>query len=369
MLIACTVISSAPAIGTARETLRQLADKRGILIGAASGDGFNTSDTRYKTTLKQEFNAVVSEYQMKFGQIQASRGVYNWAPSDNLLAFADQNAMKLRGHCLVWHKEASFLDKTEFTRAEMFSILKDHIHKVVGRYKGKIPQWDVVNEAVSNNADSLYRDTFLFRRMGIEFVDSCFRWAREADPDALLFYNEYWNEGLGIKSDKTFNLVKGLKERGVPIDGVGLQCHFRYDSLPKFTEMDANIKRLAALGLQVAFTEVDYRIQLPATPTQLAKQKEVYQGTMAVCLANPNCKTFMLWGFTDAFSWIPGYYTGWGDALPFDAGYQPKPAYDGLWETLSGPSDALIPWKPRGHGADGTWRIRIPGMRDILGRR
>lgn len=369
MLIAMAVFSSAPAMGTARETLRQLAEKRGVLIGAASGDGFNASDARYKTILKQEFNAVVSEYQMKFGQIQPSRGVYNWGPSDNLLAFADLNAMQLRGHCLVWHKEASFLDKTEFSRVEMFSILKDHIHKVVGRYKGKIPQWDVVNEAVSNHPDSLYRDTFLFRRMGIEFIDSCFRWAREADPDALLFYNEYWNEGLGIKSDKTYNLVKGLKERGVPIDGVGLQCHFRYDSLPKFTEMDANIKRLAALGLQVAFTEVDYRIQLPATPAQLARQKEVYQGTMAVCLANPGCKTFMLWGFTDAFSWIPGYYAGWGDALPFDANYQAKPAYDGLWESLANPSVGLYLRNVRVYRAGRMRGFPMSGMWDVLGRR
>jgi endo-1,4-beta-xylanase len=200
----------------------------------------------------------------------------------------------------------------------------------------------VVNEAISNNPDSTYRDTFLFRRMGIEFIDSCFRWAREADPDVQLFYNDYWNEGLGVKSDKVYNLVKGLKERGVPIDGVGLQCHFRYDSLPTFADMDANIKRLAQLGLKVAFTEVDYRLPLPATPEALAKQKEDYQGTLAVCLANPNCKTFVIWGVTDAYSWIPASYPGWGAGLLLDSAYAPKPAYDGIWTGLGGIADGII---------------------------
>ncbi len=254
----------------------------------------------FRPTLKQEFNALVAEYQMKFGQIQSTRGDYNWTAPEKMLAFADSNGMKLRGHTLVWHKEAGFLATTEFSRDTMFAILKEYIHAVVGRYKGRIPQWDVVNEAISNNPDSLYRDTFLFRRMGIEYIDSCFRWAREADPDVQLFYNDYWNEGLGVKSDKTYNLVKGLQERGVPIDGVGLQCHFRYDSLPRFDDMDANIKRLAALGLKVAFTEVDFRVPLPATPEALQKQKEDYQGTLAVCLANSNCNTFIIWGLTDA---------------------------------------------------------------------
>ena len=320
----------------AKESLRSLADKRGMLIGAASGDGFSGGGEAFQSTLKREFNAVVSEYQMKFGQVQPSRGVFNFAPGDNLLAFADQNGMKLRGHCLVWHKEASFLATTAFSKSEMLAILKDHITKVVGRYKGRIPQWDVVNEVISNDPDSLYRDSFLFRTMGIDFVDSCFRWAHQADPAALLFYNEYWAEGLGIKSDKTYNLVKGLKARGVPLDGIGLQCHFRYDSLPTFPEMDANIKRLTALGLQVAFTEVDYRIPLPATAEELAKQREVYQGTLQVCLANPGCKTFMVWGVTDAYSWIDQRYPGWGNALLFDRSYGAKPAYEGLSEALSG---------------------------------
>jgi endo-1,4-beta-xylanase len=279
---------------------------------------------------------------MKFGQMQPTRGDYNWAAADRMLAFAEANGMTLRGHCLVWHKEAAWLETTALSKAEMYAVLKEHILAVVGRYKGKIPQWDVVNEAISNNPDSVYRDTFLFKRMGIEFIDSCFRWARQADPDVDLYYNEYWNEGLGLKSDKTYALVKALKERGVPIDGVGLQCHFRHDSLPSFADMDANIKRIAALGLKVAFTEVDYRIPIPATAAALEKQKEDYEGTLRVCMANPNCKTFVIWGVTDAFSWVPKSYPGWGNPLILDSAYLPKPAYAGLWDALGGSPDGIL---------------------------
>jgi len=365
------VISFTIALSSARESLRALADKQGIMLGAAAGTPFFGRDSMvFRTHLKQEFNVLVAEYQMKFGQLQPTRGDFNWAASDRMIEYADANSMKLRGHCLVWHKEAAWLATTEFSRAEMFAILKEHIHSAVGRYKGRIPQWDVVNEAISNNPDSTYRDTFLFRRMGIEFIDSCFRWAREADPDVQLFYNDYWNEGLGVKSDKVYNLVKDLKERGVPLDGVGLQCHFRYDSLPSFADMDANIKRLAQLGLKVAFTEVDYRLPLPATPEALAKQKEDYQGTLAVCLANPNCKTFVIWGVTDAYSWIPASYPGWGAGLLLDSAYAPKPAYEGIWTGLGGIADGiLVP----GHSVRGA-RPFVPGRFgsgawDALGRR
>ncbi|MEO7425040.1 MAG: endo-1,4-beta-xylanase [Fibrobacteria bacterium] len=359
----------------AKETLKVLANQQDFTLGAAAGLTFFAVNQPYKDLLRQEYNTVVSEYQMKFGQLQPERGAYRWIASDSLVAFAEHNGMKVRGHCLVWHKEASFLATGTFTREEMLAILKEHIHEVVGRYRGKIPQWDVVNEAISNNPDSLYRDTFLFRTMGIDYIDSCFRWAREADPDVQLYYNEYWNEGLGPKSDKTFEFVKGLKERGVPIDGVGLQCHFRYDSLPSFADMDTNIKRLAGLGLQVAFTEVDYRIRPPATDSQLAIQKKDYQGTLEVCLANPNCRTFIIWGVADDYSsWIPSSYPGWGEALPFGKNFQPKPAYDGLWESLAarvpGVSIGKPPARkpaPAGHGyAPGLLYL---GLWDLLGRR
>lgn len=370
-LILATLIGAFTAVSvSAKDALRDLADKHGIVFGAAAGTPyFGRDSVQLKAALKREFNSIVAEYQMKFGQMQPSRGDYNWTAADRMLAFADANGMTLRGHCLVWHKEAGWLETTSFTREEMYAILKEHILAVVGRYKGKIPQWDVVNEAISNNADSVYRDTFLYRRMGIEFIDSCFHWARQADPDAQLYYNEYWNEGLGLKSDKTYNLVKGMKERGVPIDGVGLQCHFRHDSLPTFADMDANIKRLAALDLKVAFTEVDYRIPMPATAEALQLQKEDYEGTLRVCMANPNCRTFMIWGVSDAFSWVPKSYPGWGNPLILDSAYAPKPAYDGLWTALGGvPDGILVPGDSRRAPRPFLPGWFGPAWRDALGR-
>jgi endo-1,4-beta-xylanase len=214
----------------------------------------------------------------------------------------------------------------------LIEILREHVTTVVGRYRGRIVAWDVVNEAVAD--DGSLRDTIWSRGIGPEYVEMAFRWAHEADPDALLFYNDYGGEGLGRKSDGIYGLVGDLVARGVPVHGVGLQMHVSLGWSPRPQDVAANVARLAELGLEVHVTEMDVRIKAPVTEEELAQQARVYRDLLQVCLSAQSCKAFLLWGFTDRHSWIPHFFTGWDAALIYDEAYRPKPAYDMLRDTM-----------------------------------
>ena len=175
------------------------------------------------------------------------------------------------------------------------------------------------------------------RSLGPGYVAEAFRLAREADPDALLVYNDYGGEGLSRKSDAIYELVRGLKEDGVPIDGVGLQMHIAAGSYPPAADIAANIARLADLGLLVNISEMDVRIRdLPGDEaTRLQRQREVYREVVGVCVADPRCHAATFWGFTDAHSWIDTFFAE-DDPLLFDEQYQAKPAFFGVEDALLG---------------------------------
>jgi endo-1,4-beta-xylanase len=239
------------------------------------------------------------------------------------------------------------------TRDTMFKVMKTHITTVMNRYKGKIYEWDIVNEAVARDSAGMRLGTgtsssFWSLRTDAannnwDFVDSAYAFARKADPDAFLVYNDYDCEGMGKKSDLVFALVSRLKSKGL-IDGVGLQCHFYVPGTSTGSngsfnpsEMVANLKRLADLGLRISLTEIDFRVPTPPTSAHLAAQRDAYETLLEICLANPACKNFFLWGLNDGSSWIPGQYAGQGAPLLFDDGFNPKPAYSGLQAVLHAP--------------------------------
>jgi len=324
------VVFAAASVNS-QTTLRALATSRGIHMGAAVKSGTRTA--QYDTVLAREYNTVVAENDMKFGNIEPTQNNFIWTAADNLANFTQAHAMSMRGHNFVWHQQGGYAATYNGTRAQMLAILKNHILTVGGRYAGRIYEWDVVNEAIDDATNGL-RTSFWQQRIGNDYIDSAFKWARQADPNAWLVYNDYSAEGSGAKSNAVYNLVSGLQSRGIPINGVGLQCHFSLNGFDT-AALSTNMKRIAALGLNISITELDIRIPTPATTAQLDAQKQNYKAMLAVCLSNPNCKTFMTWGFTDASSWVPGFYPGYGAALPFDANYQPKPAYTGMIEALT----------------------------------
>ena len=336
-------LPTAPATADASPVpLRELAAARGLRIGAALADPVALADPGYADTLAREFDMGVSENDMKWGLIHPGPTTYATASADAELAFAEANQMVYRGHNLAWHNQnPPWLLAGPFTRDERIAQLRDHIHAVVGRYRGRIAQWDVVNEALDGVLDPAH-DPWSTSIGFPDYLDIAFRAAHEADPDARLYYNDYLDDIPGPRTDRILELVAGLRARGVPIDGVGLQTHTvsRPCDSSCANEQLATMLRYHRLGLEVAITELDVAIPLPATPTDLAEQASVYRTTLQACLLAPNCHTVVLWGFTDAHSWIPSLRPGYGAALPFDENLDPKPAYDALHATLDAPPTA-----------------------------
>ena len=240
-------MAAAPA---AAAPLRTSATARGFFIGAAIDMNAFRNDTAYLQTVQREFNMIVAENSMKMDALRPTQTSFNFADSDALMDFATANGMALRGHVLIWHNQIpNWLRNGNFTREQVIEIMRNHILTVVGRYRGRIPAWDVVNEAVSDNNGQLRTDSFWFQRLGIDYIRLAFEFAHEADPDARLYYNDYEAEGSGAKSDAVFNLVSGLVNQGVPIHGVGWQMHkinpFRISSANT-----SNAQRIANLGLE-----------------------------------------------------------------------------------------------------------------------
>ena len=316
------------------EPLAALASARGLYYGAAVGHAFWAGDPAYRQLLTRHCNALVAENAMKWRPIHPAPETFAFDQADSLVAFAAEHRMRARGHCLVWHQAApDWLAGPARSRADMLTVLQRHIHTVVGRYRGRVAEWDVVNEAVAD--DCSMRKTFWLERIGEDYLDHAFRLAHEADPDALLFYNDYGGECGGPKADRIRELVAGLLERKVPIHGVGLQCHFAPEHV-RVEDIRKTIRSLTALGLQVAITELDIRLPLPVTADALTQQGQWYRELASMFYAEKGCRSLLTWGITDRYSWVPAFFRGFGAALPFDEQLQPKAAYEGLREAVRG---------------------------------
>ena len=346
ILLAVAACSSDPARppGTGVDTtsntaapLRQAAQVRNLRVGTAVDRLFknDAEGTQFKTIAAREFSALTAENDMKHQRLQPSRGVFRFERADSLVAFAEANNMQMRGHTLVWHQQnATWLTSGTWTQAEATTLMTDHITAVVSHFRGHIVAWDVVNEAL--NDDGTRRSTFWSAKVGGDYIDRAFRAARAADPQALLFYNDYNIEGSNAKSDSAYALVRGMQQRGVPIDGIGFQGHFQLGALPAKQSLISNIARFAALGLKIHFTEVDIRVPQPSTLAQLATQAENYRDVFDVCLQSTACQMVVTWGLTDKETWVPGTFTGWGEPLLFDVQFRPKIAYWTVHNFLSG---------------------------------
>lgn len=315
------------------ESLRLLAQERGLLIGSAVRPGALQKEPNYREVLAREFNLVMAEHHMKFEVLHPERDVYDFSTSDAIVEFAKEHDIKVIGHVLVWfHVLPRWLREEKFSRDELMEILHDHIQTVVGHYRGQIYAWDAVNEPLE--ADGSLRETIWYKTIGPEYIDLALQWAHEADPDALLYINEY-GEGLNSKSDAFYNLTKSVLERGAPLDAVGFQTHLGFLSVGNSQDVAENMKRYAELGLDVFITEMDIPItKFKGTrEEQLAAQAKMYREFLQVCLEASNCKALSMWGFTDRHSWLTSF-TGGKSPLLFDENYHPKPAYYAMSEEL-----------------------------------
>jgi len=321
-----------------RDSLRALADEVGLRVGVAVNTDLLGENATYTRIVNQQFSTVTPENVMKWEVVEPTRGTYNWAPADELVASARRNGQLVRGHTLVWHSQlpkwlattaADGSQSTTLSKAELRAVLKRHIRDQVTHFKGRIWQWDVVNEAF--NEDGRLRNSNWLQKLGPGYLADAFRWAHEADPKAQLFYNDYNIEFTGPKSNAVYRLVKDLKSQGVPIHGVGFQTHL--DTQYGFPDLRANLQRFADLGLNVAETEVDIRTfvnkgtNVPVSGLAQSAQEAYWSQTMQACLAVRRCISYTVWGVADSNSWIPGVFPGEGAALLYDDALKPKPQY------------------------------------------
>jgi endo-1,4-beta-xylanase len=332
--VAVILIGAAPAAAHHR-SLREAAP-HGFHVGTAVDAEALAGEARYRHVLAREFNSVTAENVMKWEAVEPQPGVDDFSRADALVDFARRHRQSVYGHTLIWHNQlpawlTQGVADGSIDRAELKRILRRHIFAVVGHFRGRVRAWDVVNEAIDDNAQ--LRDTLWLRAFGPDYIAWAFRWAHQADPRAALYLNDYNIEGVNPKSDAYYALVRELQRRRVPIHGIGIQGHLSLD-FPFPGGMPENLKRFSALGLQVAVTEADVRMTLPVTDDLLARQADYFGQMLAACLSVRRCRTFTVWGFTDLHSWVPGFFEGEGAATPLDESYRPKPAYFRLRDTL-----------------------------------
>lgn len=322
-----------PKSEAAAKTLGALGKRADLRIGTAVDMSALASDAPYRAKAAGEFSSVTPENVMKWESVEPQRGTYNWAPADELVDFAKNNGQLVRGHTLVWHSQLpAWLNNGDFTADELREILHKHITDEVTHFKGKIWQWDVVNEAF--NDDGTMRDSIWLQKLGPGYIADAFRWAHQADPKATLFINDYNVEGVNAKSTALYNLVAQLRKEHVPVHGVGIQGHLDVQySAPH--DIAANMKRFDDLGLETAITEADVRIPMPADNTELEAQAEAYDVLLRGCLLTEHCTDFTVWGFTDKYSWVPGVFTGEGAANILDENYKAKAAYNAMSQDLT----------------------------------
>ena len=305
--------------------LRDYATPKNFEIGTCIDMNALRNETQYRNTIINEFNTAVAENAFKM-YLWTGPNSYNWYDTDYLVNFCRQNNIKLRGHCLVWHSVVpSWLQNGNYSSDQVRTMLENYIKTVVGRYKNDIYEWDVVNEAISDNSPyGLRTDSFWYQKLGQDFIRLAFQWAHEADPDCKLYYNDYGAEGMGGKADGVYNLVKSLVQQGVPIHAVGWQCHFGVDWWNLSENNFENLYRIKALGLDVKVTELD----LPLNGRSLQEQAMDYASLAHFCLSNKI--GFIMWGFTDRHTWLDSSQ----QPLIFDSNYNPKPAYYAIQHVL-----------------------------------
>jgi endo-1,4-beta-xylanase len=303
---------------------------------------------------KNNFNALTPENVMKWEEIHPEPGVYAFDAADRFVNFAEANGMFITGHALVWHNQTPdwvFEDEQGATigREALLERIRDHIHTVVGRYKGRIHSWDVVNEAL--NADGSWRESKWYQILGPDFIVKAFEYAHEADPEAELYYNDYQME-TPDKRAGALRIVELLRASGAPIHGLGTQSHFSLLDFPSPQQVEQTILDFASVGVHAMVTELDinvlprardedgrlldgtdiYRDGLPANvQAELAAR---YKELFGIYLKHQDKITRVtLWGFADADSWL-NYLPveRVNHPLLFDRQLQPKPAYFALIE-------------------------------------
>ncbi len=341
------------------QTLKSLSpqDKYiGTIVNTNFFDNPLKNEKQYDSIIKSQFNGIVAENNYKMAILMPNQPKdpfhltlkdINTGYLDKLANFGIQNKMIVRGHCLIWQNQVpqwlSILSK-KWTSKQIYAFAKQYITLVVGYTKGKIQEWDVVNEGIDDRTAKLRANTWYNNVTNKQdFINQCFIYTRKADPKALLFYNDFSIEGFQEKEDSRnhfmLTMVKNMRNHKIPIDGVGLQCHLVNNQLEDgyIFSIGRTIDEISSIGLKCSITEFDIRIcnnQNASSREQLEIQKQKYQKMILLLLGHKGVTGITFWGFTDKHSWIPNIMQNCGNAHIYDTNYNPKPAYEGVRESL-----------------------------------
>lgn len=344
----------------AQETTLQASFKNDFLMGVALKEAYFSKGKNPNTVLvTREFNSIVAENCMKIEKIQPKLGEFDFKAADSFVAFGTAQNMFIVGHTLVWHSQCPdwmFLDVTgnDVSREILIERMKKHIYTVVGRYKGKVQGWDVVNEAIGD--DGKMRPSKWYQIIGEDYIELAFKFAHEADPEAELYYNDY-NMADPLKRKLALQIIRSLKEKNIRIDGIGMQAHFTMD-YPEFSEVEKSIVAFNHAGVQVMLTELDitvlpfpsdkitaeisqnFEMKKEYNPYSEALSKETnkaltsrYTSLFKLLLKHKNeISRVTIWGVNDADSWRNNWpIKGRSDyPLLFDRALHPKDAYKAI---------------------------------------
>jgi len=321
-------------------------------MGSAVGSAAIQTNASYSGTLISQYNSMTADWEMKFAEVEPEQGVYNYTPGDFLVSFAAQHHIRMHGHNFIWHQALPdwVLDfQGDATAWE--NLFKTHIQSEATHYKGEVASWDVVNEALRDDNGALRNldltpgdgsGSIWRQHLGPDYIARAFIYAHEADPNALLFYNDYGQEWNTVKLDSMVALLNNLKSRGIPIAGVGMQMHITITT--DTAGISAGLKALAATGLLVHVSELDIQVNPSNVPNlvyTLALQQQqaaLYQFVGESYRANvPPAQRYGIttWEFCDADSWVISELGHRDWPLPFDSLYHKKPAYFGLMKGVS----------------------------------
>ncbi|KAK3345855.1 glycoside hydrolase superfamily [Lasiosphaeria hispida] len=326
----------APAVVSAQ--LHDLAVRAGLkYFGTAVREGSTSSDAAYMAIInnKSEFGSVVPENGQKWESTEPSRGSFSYTQGDITANIAKKNGQSLRCHTLVWHSQLpSWVSSATWTRANLQAVIETHVTNVMGHYLGQCYAWDVLNEAV--NDDGAWRDSVFLRTFGTDYFAIAFAAAKKADPVSKLYYNDYNLEYNGAKTSKAFELVQIVQAAGAPINGVGFQAHLIVGGTPSRSSLATALRRFTALGVEVAYTELDIRhSSLPASAAALATQGNDFANVVGSCLDVAGCVGVTVWSYTDKYSWVPETFSGAGDALLYDKNLAKKAAWTSVSSVLA----------------------------------
>ena len=363
-----TLLAAALLATPSADGLRAAADRRRFDLGTCVVPDLlkaNADDGKYVQAVKDHVNLVEPENDLKPAALWKGPNEYDFSKSDFLLGepgkkgWAQANKVKVRGHVLCYPNEPGYTTpgwllakEKELTPDQTRELLKNYIHTVAKRYKGKIYMWDVVNEAISDGPNGNrfnVRSSIWYRKLGLEFLPLCFKYAKEADPKAKLYYNEYGCEAGGRKLDDMIEMCNWIRSQGGKVDGIGLQYHIgSWAKITPGSSFYQTVEKIEKNGYDWMVTELDYGIEmtqlprtdpnfglLPKNSKDFEAQGEAFGAIVKMVLNSKRGKGVNFWGITDRHSWIPGFSRNKnGAALLLDQNYAPKPGVEYVLKAL-----------------------------------